>query len=63
MNILANLADALEFLKYLTPFGFADSGHIISDGGLEPISLIVGAVLSALGIALAYYHYEKKDIA
>ncbi len=63
MNILANLTDDLEFLKYLTPFGFANSGHIISEGGLEPISLTVGAVLSAFGIVLAYYHYEKKDIA
>ena len=63
MNILANLTEQIEFLKYLTPFGFADSGHIISEGGLEPISLIIGIILSALGILLAYYQYNRKDIA
>ncbi len=63
MNILANLTDELELLKYLTPFGFADSGHIISEGTLEPVSLIIGLVFAALGIALAYYHYNRKDIA
>jgi ABC-2 type transport system permease protein len=63
MSILANLTDELEFLKYLTPFGFADSGHIISEGGLEPISLTVGIIFSVAGIALAYYQYNKKDIA
>ena len=63
MSILANLAEELEFLKYLTPFGFADPSHIISEGGLEPISLIVGIILSAFGIAFAYFRYRKKDIA
>ena len=63
MNIIANLADELEFLKYLTPFGFADSGHIISEGGLEPISLAVGVALSVAGIVFAYYQYGRKDIA
>ena len=63
MNILANLTEEIEFLKYLTPFGFADSGHIISEGSIEPISLIIGIILFALGILLAYYQYNRKDIA
>ena len=62
MSIVANLMDELEFVKYMTPFGFADSGHIISEGNLEPISLAIGAVLCALGIFLAYYQYNRKDI-
>lgn len=63
LNILANLSEELDFLRYLTPFGFADSGRIISEGGLEPISLIIGAIFTATGIALAYYKYGKKDIS
>jgi ABC-2 type transport system permease protein len=63
LNIIANLAEALDFVKYITPFGFADSAHIVSEGALEPISLIIGTVLSALGVALAYFKYTKKDIA
>ena len=63
MNILSNLADELEFMKYLTPFGFADSGRIISEGTVEPWGLVIGALLTAAGIALAYYQYNKKDIS
>lgn len=63
MNIFANLAEEIEFIKYLTPFGFADSGHIINEGSLEPISLIIGLAFSAAGIAIAYYQYNRKDIA
>ena len=63
MNILANISEEVEFLKYLTPFGFADSGRIISEGTLEPISLVVGIVLTAVGIGLAFWEYNRKDIA
>ena len=61
--ILSKLSDEIEFLKYITPFGFADSGYIIKEGGLEPISLIIGIVFSVIGIVFAYYKYNKKDIA
>lgn len=63
MNIIANLSKEIEFIKYLTPFGFANSSHIIAEGGLEPISLVVGAILSVAGIIFAYWQYDRKDIA
>lgn len=63
MNILANLSEEIDFIKYATPFGFSDSGHIIKEGALEPISLSIGMVITAACIALAYIKYNKKDIA
>ena len=63
VNIVANLTDALEFLSYLTPFGYADSGYILENSSVEPISLIIGLALSALGIFAAYKIYTEKDIA
>ena len=63
INILANLSEEIEFLKYITPFGYADSGHILSEGGLEPVSLIIGILLAAGGVALGYFKYTKKDIS
>lgn len=62
MGIFSKLTDELEFIKYLTPFGFADSAYILDKGGLEPISLVVGLILSAVSVALAYWYYGKKDI-
>lgn len=63
LGILSKLADSVEFVKYLTPFGFADSAYILSEGKLEIAPLLIGFGFSALGIAFAYYYYNKKDIA
>ena len=63
MNILANLTEELKFIKYVTPFGYADGAHIIPEGAIEIKYLAVGMVISAVGIIAAYLKYNKKDIA
>ena len=63
MNILANLTDKLKFIKYITPFSYADGAHIIPEGAIEIKYLAVGIAISAVGIAAAYFKYTKKDIA
>ncbi len=62
LNIAANLTDDLSFLKYLTPFGFADGTAIISDNAINLKYVAVGVVFSLLGIIIAYAKYNKKDI-
>lgn len=62
MNIISNLTEDAEFLKYITPFGYTDSAYIIKENALKSEYIIIGAVLSAVGIALAYIRYTKKDI-
>ena len=63
LNILANLADKIEFVGKITPFGYANSGYIIEYGKIELLPLIIGIVLAGLGIAVAFEKYTKKDIA
>ena len=63
MNILANLTEKLKFIKFITPFGYADGAHIIPEKAIEIKYLAVGIVISSLGIAAAYFKYTKKDIA
>lgn len=62
MNIVANLAESVEFLKYLTPYGYADCAYIVSNSAIDLSKLAVGAVISALSVALAFYKYNKKDM-
>ena len=62
LNILANLEDSLEFIGKITPFGYANSGYIIEHGRIDAWSLVIGLVLTALGIASAFARYTKKDI-
>lgn len=63
LNIIANLTKEAKFLKYITPFGYADGSDIVSRNALRPGYIAVGAVFTALAIAFSYYYYSKKDIA
>ena len=63
INILSNLSKDVEFLKYITPFGYTDGSNIVSNNAIEVKYLAVGAVFTLIGIALAYKKYPSKDIA
>ena len=63
VNILANLSEDLKFLKYITPFGYADGAHIIPEKAIELPYLAVGLAIAVLGIAVAYWRYPRKDIS
>lgn len=63
LNILSNLTEGLEFLKYITPFSYTDAATIIEEKSLSLSYLLPGILLAALGIGFAYWHYSKKDIA
>ena len=63
LNIVANLTKELKFIKYITPFGFADGSDIVARNALRVEYLAVGAIITAAFIILSYFHYSKKDIA
>ena len=62
LNIIANLTEQAEFLKYITPFGYTEGADIIAKGSIDVKYLSVGLVLTAVGIAAAFYWYCRKDI-
>ena len=63
LNIIANLTESAEFLKYITPFGYTDSADIISDEYIEIKYLAVGLVVTVIGISAAFWKYQRKDIS
>ena len=63
LNIIANLTEKAEFLKYITPFGYTEGADIIAEKALNGGYLAVGAMLTVLGIGIAFYQYNRKDIA
>lgn len=63
LNIIANLTEKAKALKYITPFGYADSAAILADGQMEIRYLSVGIVLTVLGIGAAFWKYSRKDIS
>ena len=62
LNLIANITDVAEFLKYITPFGYCESADIVSNGSLDITLVTIGIVLGISGIIVAYLKYTKKDI-
>lgn len=62
MNLIANMSERAEFLRYITPFAYCEGADIIGDGKLNMLLIGIGAVLTLLGILAAYLYYCKKDI-
>ena len=62
LNIIANLSEEVEFLKYATPFAFTDPNHILEHTAIDWKYMIGGAVLAVGCTVLAYVRYNKKDI-
>lgn len=62
LNIVANLTEKAKFIKYLTPFGYTEGADIISTGKLESSYLLVGLLLTVIGIIAAFWKYNRKDL-
>lgn len=63
LNLIANITEKAEFLKYLTPFGYTEGADIVADGSLNITYVLIGIVFAIVGISAAYWGYCKKDIS
>lgn len=62
LNLIANIADTAEFLKYITPFGYCEGADIVTNGRLDGAMVAVGIAMGIGGVIIAYLKYTKKDI-
>lgn len=63
INIMAGLTEKAEFLRYLTPFGYTNGADIVADKMIDPVMLAIGIIVTAVSVTIAYYKYNRKDIA
>lgn len=62
INIISNLSEKVEFLKFITPYAYTDGSKIVSEGTVEIKYLAVGLIFSLAGLFAAYKKYCSKDI-
>lgn len=62
LNLIANIAEVAEPLKYITPFGYCEGADIISNECLDGTLVTFGMILGAVGAVIAYIKFLKKDI-
>ena len=63
VNIIANISDEVEFLKYVTPFAYANGAYIVENTALEFKYLAIGLTITVIAVVVSYWRYTKKDIA
>lgn len=62
LNLVANITEEADSLKYITPFGYAEGADIVNDLSMNGEMLAVGAVFTVAGIVIAYVKYCRKDL-
>lgn len=62
MNIVCNISEKADFLRYITPYAYAEASNIISEAKLESELIAVGIVIAVIAAAVGFVKYLKKDI-
>ncbi len=63
MNLISNLLEKGEILKYITPYAYADSGKIFADGKPEIMYILSGWAIATIALTAGWIKYHKKDIS
>ena len=63
MNIVCNISEKAEALKYITPYAYAEASNIISESEIDTGLMLIGAAISVVCAAIGFVKYCKKDIA
>ena len=61
-GLLVNLDQGLDWLRFLTPYYYADAARIFANETLTG-SILTGCVLGILGAGFGLWWYTRKDIA
>lgn len=62
LDIIANITEDAKWLKYITPFSYANAADIIGEARLDPVLCVIGSSVAVVSIAAAFIVYMRKDI-
>jgi ABC-2 type transport system permease protein len=62
VSYLVNLAENVDFLKYLSPFKYFDAATLMADGRLDPVYIALSVVVIALAVLGTYHFYSGRDL-
>ena len=62
LNIMSELSEKVEILKYLSIYTLADIRNVISDVKINPIIVSISILITAIFIIGSYIRYNKKEL-
>ncbi len=63
MNLICNISAQAKFLKYITPYAYADASTVISTSEIDMKLIMIGILFAISGVITAYMQYINKDIS
>ena len=62
LNIISEMSESTEFLKYISIFTLSDIRNVITDVAINPLMAILSILITAIFIILTIMHYDKKEL-
>ena len=62
INIISELSNNVEFLKYFSIYTLADIRNVISKVEINPINIIISLVITIIFVIGSYIKYNKKEL-
>ncbi|MGM9941977.1 MAG: ABC transporter permease subunit [Bulleidia sp.] len=62
LNMAASLSETTEFLKYFSVFTLADVRNVMVENAIDPVMVVITAVLSAAAFIATSIIYRKKEL-
>lgn len=62
LNLYGNISKDVEWVRYVTPFSYADASQIIAKDGVDGKLLCLGGCYLVMAVLLAFFHFRKKDV-
>lgn len=62
LNVISELSEETEVLKYVSVFTLADIRNVITDVAINPYLVMLSVALTGVFIVLTVVHYNKKEL-
>lgn len=62
LNILSELSESTEFLKYFSIFTLADVRNVIVNSSINPLIIFLSLFITVIFFVLTIVHYNRKEL-
>ena len=62
LNILSEISDKVEFLKYFSIYTLADIRNVIANCEFNPVMIGISLLITIVCITASYYNYNRKEL-
>lgn len=62
LNIISEIGESTEFLKYISIFTLADIRNVILNVSINPLMVVLAIGITGIFMILTIIHYQKKEL-